>query len=81
MACGSRNDTVVTTSHRSRTVMDLTGHNPNIPMLAEGPEIRIKPVGVRRVSAGDGMNRIFDRFALFVADTVVRLHPAVTRPR
>lgn len=31
----------------------LTWHNPNTLVLAEGPEISIKPVGIRRVSAGE----------------------------
>jgi hypothetical protein len=32
-------------------------HNPNTPALAEGPEISIKPVGIRRVSAGKADTR------------------------
>jgi hypothetical protein len=31
----------------------LTWHNPNTPILVEGPEVTIKPVGVRCVSAGE----------------------------
>jgi hypothetical protein len=34
-------------------LVGLTWHNPNTPVLAEGPEISIKPVGIRRVSAGE----------------------------
>jgi hypothetical protein len=33
--------------------VDLTWHNPNTPVLAEGPEITIKPVGIRHISAGE----------------------------
>ncbi len=31
----------------------LTWHNPNTPVLVEGPEITIKPVSTRRVVAGE----------------------------
>jgi hypothetical protein len=34
-------------------MVGLTWHNPNTLVLAEGPEISIKPVGIRRVSAGE----------------------------
>ena len=34
-------------------MVDLTWHNPNTPMLVEGPEITIKPVGTHRVSTGE----------------------------
>jgi hypothetical protein len=30
-----------------------TWHNPNAPVLAEGPKITIKPVGTRHGSAGE----------------------------
>jgi hypothetical protein len=52
MVCGSRNDTVVTTSRRSPTVVDLTLQHTNHPVLVEGPEIMIRPVGTRRPVTG-----------------------------
>jgi hypothetical protein len=52
MVCGSRNDTVVTTSRWSRTVVDLTLQHTNHTVLVEGPEIMIRPVGTRRLVAG-----------------------------
>lgn len=52
MACGSRNDTVATTSRRSRTVVGLTLQHTNREVLVEGPEITIRPVGTRRLMAG-----------------------------
>jgi len=50
MVCGSRNDTVVTTSRRSRTVVDLTCQHKNQTLPAEGPEIKIRSVGARQWS-------------------------------
>ena len=52
MVCGSHNDTVVTTSRRSSTVVDLTCQHTNHTVLVEGPEIMIRPVGTRRLVAG-----------------------------
>ncbi len=52
MVCGSRNDKVVTTSHKSRMVVDLTLQHTNHAMLVEGPEIMICPVGTRRLVVG-----------------------------
>jgi hypothetical protein len=52
MVCGSRHDKVVTTSRRSRTVVDLTLQHTNHTVLVEGPEIMIRPVGTRMVTAG-----------------------------
>jgi hypothetical protein len=52
MVCGSHIDTVVTTSRRSRTVVDLTCQHKNQTLLVEGPEIRVRPVGTRRVARG-----------------------------
>ena len=52
MACGSRNDQVVTTSRRSSTVVDLTHQHTNHTVQVEGPEISIRPVGTRRLVAG-----------------------------
>ncbi len=37
-------------SHRSRTVVDLTLQHKNHTLLVEGPEIMIRPVGVRQWS-------------------------------
>jgi hypothetical protein len=31
----------------------LTWHNPNSLILVEGPEIKVQPVGIRRLPAGD----------------------------
>ncbi|GGM60941.1 hypothetical protein GCM10012275_34980 [Longimycelium tulufanense] len=39
--------------HTSPEPVGLTLHNPNT-LTVEGPEIRIKPVGTRRVVAGGG---------------------------
>jgi hypothetical protein len=52
MACGSQNDTVVTTSSRSRGLVDLTCQHKNQTLLVKGPEITIRPVGSRRVTGG-----------------------------
>lgn len=49
MFCGSRNDTVVTTSRTSRKVVDLTWQHKNHTLLVEGPEITVRPVGTRRL--------------------------------
>ena len=37
----------------NRPSVGLTWHNPNTPVLAEGPEISIKPVRIRRVCASE----------------------------
>jgi hypothetical protein len=37
--------------HTSPKDVGLTWHNPNTPVLAEGPEIVIKPVGIRRLAS------------------------------
>jgi hypothetical protein len=50
MDCDSRNDTVVMTSRRSPTVVDLTCQHKNQTLLVMGPEITIRPVGTRRVT-------------------------------
>ena len=50
--CGSHDDTVVTTSRRSPSVVDLTHQHKNHTVLVEGPEIMIRPVGTRRLVAG-----------------------------
>jgi hypothetical protein len=50
MVCGSRNATVVTTSRRSRTVVNLTVQHTNHTVLVEGPEITIRPVDTRRLA-------------------------------
>jgi hypothetical protein len=52
MVCGSHNDTVVAISRRSRTVVDLKCQHKNHTLLVEGPEITVRPVGTRRVTAG-----------------------------
>jgi len=52
MVCSSRNDTVVTTSRSSQTVVDLTPQHTNHTVLVEGSEIMIRAVGARRVVAG-----------------------------
>jgi hypothetical protein len=48
--CGSRTDTVLTANPRSRTVVDLTCQHKNQTPLVEGPEIKIRPVGIRQWS-------------------------------
>lgn len=60
MICGSRNDTVVTLSRSSGTVVDLAHQHTNHTVLVEGPEITIRPVGTRRLVAGASMNSIND---------------------
>jgi hypothetical protein len=52
MVCGSRNDTVVTTSRWPRMVVDLTGQHKNPTLLVEGPEITVRSIGTRRVTGG-----------------------------
>ena len=52
IVCGSHTDTVVTTSRRSRTVVDLTLQHTNHTVLVEGPAIMIRPVGTRRLVVG-----------------------------
>jgi hypothetical protein len=52
MVCGSRSDTVITTSRSSRTGVDLTCQHTNRTVLVEGPEITVRPVGTRRVTGG-----------------------------
>lgn len=52
MVCGSRNDTVVTMSRKSRAVVNLALQRTNHPVLVEGSEIAVRPVGTRRLVAG-----------------------------
>jgi hypothetical protein len=52
MSRGSRTDTVAATKPQARTVVDLTCQHKNHTVLVEGPEITIRPVGTRRVTAG-----------------------------
>jgi hypothetical protein len=47
MGCGSHTDTVVIRSRRSQTVVDLTCQHKNRPLLVQGPEIKIRPIGTR----------------------------------
>jgi hypothetical protein len=47
MACGSRNDTPLQQNRRSNTMVDLTLQHTNRPLLVEGPEIKIRPIGTR----------------------------------
>jgi hypothetical protein len=47
MVCGSHTDTVVTTNRKSPTVVDLTCQHKNQTLLVEGPEIMIRPIGMR----------------------------------
>ena len=51
MLHGSHNDTVVLRSRSPGTVVDLTCQHKNHTLLVEGPEIPIRPVGTRRVTA------------------------------
>jgi hypothetical protein len=51
MICGSHNDTIVTASRRSQTVVDLTCQHKNQTLLVEGLSM-IRPVGTRRVTGG-----------------------------
>jgi len=67
MTCGSRNNTVVTTSRSSRTVVDLTCQHKNQTLLVEGPEIMICPVGARQWS-------VRDRFSAEDLQTMVDLY-------
>jgi hypothetical protein len=53
MGCGSHTDTVVTTTRRSRTGVDLTCQHKNQTLLVEGPEIKIRPVGARQQRAAN----------------------------
>jgi hypothetical protein len=52
MVCGSRTDTTITTKPQINATVDLTCQHKNHPLLVEGPEITIRPVGTRRVTAG-----------------------------
>jgi hypothetical protein len=67
MVCGSRNDTVVTTSCRSPTAVDLTCQHKNQTLLVEGPEIMICPVGARQW-------RMRDRFSAEDLQAMVDLY-------
>jgi hypothetical protein len=51
MVCGSHTDTVVTTKPQVNDVVDLTCQHKNHTLLVEGPEIKIRPVGTRRMIA------------------------------
>jgi hypothetical protein len=44
---GSYTATVVMRSRRSRTVVDLTCQHKNRPLLVEGPEVKVRPIGTR----------------------------------
>lgn len=50
MSYGSHTDTVVMRSRRSRAAVNLTCQHKNRPLVVEGPEITVRPVGVRRWS-------------------------------
>jgi len=67
MVCGSRNDKIVTTSRRSRTVVDLTLQHKNQILLVEGPEIKIRPVGA-------GSWSMHDRFSAEDLQKVIDLY-------
>jgi hypothetical protein len=67
MVCGSHTDTVVLSSRRSRTVVDLTCQHKNQALLVEGPEVMIRPVGTRPQSmrgrfSADQLQTIIDLY-------------------
>jgi DNA invertase Pin-like site-specific DNA recombinase len=53
MVCGSRTDTTITTKPQINATVDLTCQHKNQTLLAEGPEIMIRPVGVLQGSMHD----------------------------